>query len=88
MFCVVKFIDENEIECVPQSWLRDRGSRRYCLWPPYQGRGIYAAIRTSQTPEDDWDAIEVVLLKRNIGKTLAMAFIQKTNFYIRWSRFF
>jgi len=69
MYTVVKFVEENVVECVPEGWIQLLQDGPYCLWPhSYKGRALLAALRNKESPCTDWDRFKVTVLKKNIGK--------------------
>ena len=65
MFAVVQFVGGNFVEAVPLSWLRE--NEMMCLWPPH--RFPNRAIRSSEPPQDSWEAIAVKVLYRTGKRT-------------------
>jgi len=59
-FAVVEFLETNEVELVPGSWLKDK---KTCLWPSeWKSTKISTAIRQKATPDDSFNAIRVKIL--------------------------
>ena len=65
MFAVVQFVGGNFVEAVPLSWLRE--NEMMCLWPPH--RFPNRAIRSSEPPQDSWEAIAAKVLYRTGKRT-------------------
>ena len=62
---VISFDGENTVEAVPSSWI----SNNLCLWPPFSGDKLQAAIRKQETPSRNWQSFKVTLFKNsNYGK--------------------
>ena len=65
MFAVVQFVGGNFVEAVPLSWLRE--NEMMCLWPPH--RFPNRATRSSEPPQDSWEAIAAKVLYRTGKRT-------------------
>ena len=61
MFCIVEFEDDQTVEVIPTSWLRDAGKK--CLWPPVRQTHIVAKwTKERHEPEDSWSSYSVRVL--------------------------
>jgi len=64
-FAAVKFVDTNEVEAVPLSWLKSNSSGTVCSWPPYKSTArLTHAITTSEHCTDDWEIFDAHIIRR------------------------
>lgn len=66
---VVKFIEENSVEAVPTSWIKDN---KHCLWPSLQYNKVIQAIRNNQEPDVDWPLYEITIFRNSTYGTLKL----------------
>ena len=53
-FCVLYFVDSNEIGVVPSAWLKTS------YWPPYKNnKKITRAVVTGEQPDETWSENKV-----------------------------
>ena len=72
-FAAVKFIDSDEVEAVPSSWLKSSSSGTVCSWPPYKSTTrLTHAITTCEQRTDDWEMYEAQII-RHCGEYCAAA---------------
>uniref|UniRef100_A0A672Y877 Uncharacterized protein n=1 Tax=Sphaeramia orbicularis TaxID=375764 RepID=A0A672Y877_9TELE len=59
MYHIVEFVDTNEVEVVPSSWVSDG----QCLWPErYKLEDIKKATRSMEQPQDTWRSFQIRIL--------------------------
>ncbi|KAI2665804.1 Transmembrane protein 237 [Labeo rohita] len=58
MFHIVSFVETNEVEVVPSSWVHDE----QCVWPNLQGESLTKAVKLAMNPRKDWKKFRVKLL--------------------------
>lgn len=69
---VVKFLESNEVEAVPSSWLVDK-ELGILVWPPFPKSSIEKAIKNAQSPTLDWKKFNIKLLSNKLYDSLATA---------------
>ncbi len=68
MFHIVIFESTNEVEVVPEIWVKNNT----CLWPPYKREEIVKAIRSQEPPGARWVPYRVhTILTKGMKKQLA-----------------
>ena len=62
MYVVVRFIQEEKVELIPQSWVINT---KYCVWPPYKAPDkTRKAIKQEEQRKDNWDLYEIKILSK------------------------
>ena len=57
-FCVVEFLDTNELAVVPPLWMQENDSM--CIWPPYkQPIKINKAVINCESPGCGWKEFKI-----------------------------
>jgi hypothetical protein len=55
MFKVVLFLDSEEVEVVPGSWVEESNGTTICYWPPYsKPSAFFKAVRQQKPREQTW----------------------------------
>lgn len=63
MYAVVLFVDDNAVEAVPQSWVKDEGEKTVCVWPALKGSSLMRAIEQRAPPDPSWKKFKVQVLR-------------------------
>lgn len=58
MYHIVIFESTNEVEVVPQNWVRDN----ICMWPPYKNKDRVKAIKTMVKPRPSWTPYKIRII--------------------------
>jgi len=65
LYAAVYFINTNDTEAVPLSWLRSNEEETLCSWPPFtSATKIMAAISTRAAPGPDWKEYEANIIRK------------------------
>jgi hypothetical protein len=73
VWAVVKFIHENTVSRVPQSWVTRDG---YCMWPPKNTSvPVSKLIETQAIPDATWSQRKVIMKAINICKYIFFIFL-------------
>uniref|UniRef100_A0A9J8CWV3 DUF4806 domain-containing protein n=1 Tax=Cyprinus carpio carpio TaxID=630221 RepID=A0A9J8CWV3_CYPCA len=58
MFHIVSFLETNEVEVVPSSWV----DGDQCVWPRLRGESLTKAVKLAMKPKKEWKIFKVKLL--------------------------
>lgn len=59
MYYIVNFTDEDTVEVVPESWVKDD----FCFWPNFKDKEkLKKAIKTAISPEGSWQTSKIRIL--------------------------
>lgn len=59
MYRVVLFLDTNEVEVVPNTWIKTVGKGLLCYWPPWSPEEILKAVKARERVHDSWPAFRI-----------------------------
>lgn len=65
MWNLVKLIDDDIIDLIPERWIMDQ---EHCFYPDCKISTVKLLAKTNGLPQEDWDVLSIAIIESNIGK--------------------